>query len=135
MLVSEASVKDLIDLTDEQLAQYVVDYFGGDLHNTILYGLSDDLAIMVESSEITDAKQKEHLEALCNRVDEYDFSADIRKIANRVGTTDYNQDEIIAWVKEALKIKIKQGIADSLIEYDLTLYDGEIPQGLETLLD
>lgn len=135
MLVSEASVKDLIDLTDEQLAQYVVDYFGGDLHNTILYGLSDDLAIMVESSEITDAKQKEHLEALLNRVDEYDFSADIRKIANRVGTTDYNQDEIIAWVKEALKIKIKQGIADSLIEYDLTLYDGEIPQGLEALLD
>ena len=135
MLVSEASVKDLIDLTDEQLAQYVVDYFGGDLHNTILYGLSDDLAIMVESGEITDAKQKEHLEALCNRVDEYDFSADIRKIANRVGTTDYNQDEIIAWVKEALKIKIKQGIADSLIEYDLTLYDGEIPQGLEALLD
>lgn len=135
MLVSEASVKDLIDFTDEQLAQYVVDYFGGDLHNTILYGLSDDLAIMVESSEITDAKQKEHLEALCNRVDEYDFSADIRKIANRVGTTDYNQDEIIAWVKEALKIKIKQGLADSLIEYDLTLYDGEIPQGLEALLD
>lgn len=135
MLVSEASVKDLIDLTDEQLAQYVVDYFGGDLHNTILYGLSDDLAIMVESSEITDAKQKEHLEALLNRVDEYDFSADIRKIANRVGTTDYNQDEIIAWVKEALKIRIKQGLADSLIEYDLTLYDGEIPQGLEALLD
>lgn len=135
MLVSEASVKDLIDLTDEQLAQYVVDYFGGDLHNTILYGLSDDLAIMVESSEITDAKQKEHLEALCNRVDEYDFSADIRKIANRVGTTDYNQDKIIAWAKEALKIRIKQGLADSLIEYDLTLYDGEIPQGLEALLD
>lgn len=135
MLVSEASVKDLIDLTDEQLAQYVVDYFGGDLHNTVLNGLSDDLAIMVESGEITDAKQKEHLEALCNRVDEYDFSADIRKIANRVGTTDYNQDEIIAWVKEALKIRIKQGLADSLIEYDLTLYDGEIPQGLEALLD
>lgn len=135
MLVSEASVKDLIDLTDEQLAQYVVDYFGGNLYNTVLSGLSDDLAIMVESSEITDAKQKEHLEALCNRVDEYDFSADIRKIANRVGTTDYNQDKIIAWVKEALKIRIKQGIADSLIEYDLTLYDGEIPQGLEALLD
>lgn len=135
MLVSEASVKDLIGLTDEQLAQYVVDYFGGNLYNTVLSGLSDDLAIMVESSEITDAKQKEHLEALCNRVDEYDFSADIRKIASRVGTTDYNQDEIIAWVKEALKIKIKQGIADSLIEYDLTLYDGEIPQGLEALLD
>lgn len=135
MLVSEASVKDLIDLTDEQLAQYVVDYFGGNLYNTVLSGLSDDLAIMVESSEITDAKQKEHLEALLNRVDEYDFSADIRKIANRVGTTDYNQDKIIAWVKEALKIRIKQGIADSLIEYDLTLYDGEIPQGLEALLD
>lgn len=135
MLVSEASVKDLVTLTDKQLAQYVVDYFGGDLHSTILYGLSDDLAIMVDSSEITNAKQKEHLEALLNRVDEYDFSADIRKIANRVGTTDYNQDEIIAWVKEALKIKIKQGIADSLIEYDLTLYDGEIPQGLEALLD
>lgn len=135
MLVSEASVKDLIDLTDEQLAQYVVDYFGGNLYNTVLSGLSDDLAIMVESSEITDAKQKEHLEALCNRVDEYDFSADIRKIANRVGTTDYNQDKIIAWVKEALKIRIKRGIADSLIEYDLTLYDGEIPQGLEALLD
>lgn len=135
MLVSEASVKDLIDLTDEQLAQYVVDYFGGNLYNTVLSGLSDDLAIMVKPGEITDTKQKEHLEALLNRVDEYDFSADIKKIANRVGTTDYNQDKIIAWVKEALKIRIKQGIADSLIEYDLTLYDGEIPQGLEALLD
>lgn len=135
MLVSEASVKDLIDLTDEQLAQYVVDYFGGDLHNTVLSGLSDDLAIMVESGEITDAKREEHLEALCNRVDEYDFSADVRKIANRVGKSDYNQDKIISWVKEALKIRIKQGIADSLIDYDLTLYDGEIPQGLEALLD
>lgn len=135
MLVSEASVKDLIDLTDEQLAQYVVDYFGGDLYNTVLYGLIDDLAIMVETGEITDAQREEHLEALCNRVDEYDFSADIRKIANRVGKTEYNQDKIIVWVKEALKIKIKQGYANSLIDYDLTLYDGEVPQGLEALLD
>ena len=135
MLVSEASVKDLIDLTDKQLAQYVIDYFDGDLYNTVLSGLSDDLAIMVETGEVTDAKREEHLEALCNRVDEYDFSADVRKIANRIGRTDYNQDKIIAWVKEALKIRIKQGIADSLIDYDLTLYDGEIPQGLEALLD
>lgn len=135
MLVSEASVKDLIDLTDEQLAQYVIDYFGGDLYNTVLYGLSDDLATMVETGEITDAQREEHLEALRNRVDEYDFSADVRKIANRVGKAEYNQDKIIAWVKEALKIKIKQGYANSLIDYDLTLYDGEIPQGLEALLD
>ena len=135
MLVSEASVKDLIDLTDEELVQYVIDYFGGDLRNTILYGLIDDLSIMVDSSEITDAKREEHLKALCNRVDEYDFSADVKIIANRVGKTDYNQDKIVAWVKEALKIRIKQGFADDLVDYDLTLYNGEIPQGLEALLD
>lgn len=135
MLVSEASVKDLVSLTDEQLAQYVIDYFGGDLYNTILYGLSDDLAIMVETGEITDAQREEHSKVLYNRVDEYDFSADVKKIADRLGKSDYNQDKIISWVKESLKIQIKQGRANSLIDYDLTLYDGEIPQGLEALLD
>ena len=135
MLVSEASAKDLVTLTDEELVQYVIDYFGGDLRNTILYGLIDDLAIMVDSSEITDAKREEHLKALCNRVDEYDFSADVKIMVNRVGKTDYNQDKIVAWVKEALKIRIKQGFADDLVDYDLTLYNGEIPQGLEALLD
>lgn len=135
MLVSEASVKDLIDLTDEQLAQYVIDYFGGDLYNTVLYGLSDDLAIMVETGEVTDTQREEHSKVLYNRVDEYDFSADVKKIADRLGKSDYNQGKIISWVKESLKIQIKQGRANSLIDYDLTLYDGEIPQGLEALLD
>lgn len=135
MLVSEAGDKDLVTLTDEELVQHVINYFGGDLYNTILSGVSEDLAIMVDSSEITNAKREEHLEALCNRVDEYDFSTDVKKIANRLGKTDYNQDKIIVWVKEALKIRIKQGFADSLIDCDLTLYDGEIPQGLEALLD
>ena len=135
MLVSEASAKDLVTLTDEELVQYVINYFGGDLYNTILSGVSEDLAIMVDSSEITDAKREKHLKALCNRVDEYDFSADVKIIANRVGKTDYNQDKIVAWLKEALKIRIKQGFADDLVDYDLTLYNGEIPQGLEALLD
>lgn len=135
MLVSEASVKDLVSLTDEQLAQYVIDYFGGDLYNTVLYGLSDDLAIMVETGEVTDTQREEHSKVLYNRVDEYDFSADVKKIADRLGKADYNQGKVISWVKESLKIQIKQGRANSLIDYDLTLYDGEIPQGLEALLD
>lgn len=135
MVASEGGVKNLIDFTDEQLAQYVIDYVGGNLYNTILSDVSEDLAIMVNSSEITNAKREEHLEALYNRVDEYDFSADVKKIADRLGKADYNQDKFIAWAREALKIRIKQGFADSLIDCDLTLYNGEIPQGLEDLLD